>query len=241
MQRLPADIRHFADRHGGEFRGVGIVEHIRAGGLQLQDLRVDRRVRHLIRQRLDHHLVELIAQAVLQAVDVVAAQIVVLIQDADLRVGLMRQDVFGIHLSLQPVARLKRDAPGVVLGIGDEHRRAGAQPDIGHFLLVDIFADRGIRRSTDGLEQDGDLFILDQLADDLDRFRRAVAVIQGNQVDLAAVDAALFIDHLEISRLGGGYLPIHAGGAAERSALTDLDLGIGNTDQRLLCGGRLQR
>ena len=67
---------------------------------------------------------------------------------------------------------------------------------------------------------------LDQLARQLDRLRRAVAVVVGDEVDLAAVDAALVVDHLEV---GGDRLADRAvgrGRPAVRHGVADLDLGV---------------
>jgi hypothetical protein len=48
------------------------------------------------------------------------------------------------------------------------------------------------------VEQQQHLVLLDELARLLDRLRRAVAVVVADEVDLAAVDAALLVDHLEV-------------------------------------------
>src|SRR6185437_5056074 len=63
-------------------------------------------------------------------------------------------------------------------------------------------------------------------------------VIEGNEVDLAPVDAALLVYHLEIVGLGRRDLAVDAGRPAERRGLADLDLGIGDARH---CGLLRQR
>ena len=63
------------------------------------------------------------------------------------------------------------------------------------------FMDRRIGRRAERLEHQQDLVALDQLARLLDRLRRAVGVVIGDEIDLAAVDAALGIDLVEIGCL----------------------------------------
>jgi hypothetical protein len=53
-----------------------------------------------------------------------------------------------------------------------------------------------------GVEHQQHLVLLDQLAHLLDRLGRAVAVVVGDEVDLAAVDAALGVDLLEVGADG---------------------------------------
>ena len=52
------------------------------------------------------------------------------------------------------------------------------------------------------LNMQGDLLLLDQPARLLHRLRRAVPVVEADEIDLAAVDAALLVDHPEIGGLG---------------------------------------
>ena len=55
-----------------------------------------------------------------------------------------------------------------------------------------------LRRRAEAVEHEGDLLLLDEAARLLDGLRRAVAVVEADQIDLAAVHAALLVDHLEI-------------------------------------------
>jgi len=86
------------------------------------------------------------------------------------------------------------------------------------------------------LEGEGHLLLLDQAPDLLHRLGRAVAVIERDQVDLAAVDAALLIDHLEEGgfRLADG--AVGGSRTAVRHGLANLYFGAG--DARRIGGDR---
>ena len=68
---------------------------------------------------------------------------------------------------------------------------------------------------------------LDELARLLDRLGRAVAVVIADEVDLAAVDAAGVVDHLEIGGLGLADHAVSGSGTAIGHDVADLDFGIG--------------
>ena len=71
-----------------------------------------------------------------------------------------------------------------------------------HLLGVHVFLDRGVAGRAQRIEDQQHLVGLDQLARLLDGLRRAVAVVIGDEVDLAAVDAAFGVDLVEIGGLG---------------------------------------
>ncbi len=117
--------------------------------------------------------------------------------------------------------------PRIVVGIV-EHGCAGADEQMGHLLLVDVFDHRHVGGGADRIDQEQHLLAFDQAADLLDRFWRAVGVVEADVIDLAAVDAALIVDHREVG--GGGD---RAGGIGRRrSAIgrggADLDFGVGD-------------
>ena len=58
-----------------------------------------------------------------------------------------------------------------------------------------------VGRGSERAEHQQHFFLLDQLAGLLDRLRRRVGVIEGDELDLAAVDAAFGVDLLEIGLL----------------------------------------
>ena len=106
--------------------------------------------------------------------------------------------------------------------------RAGGDEELRDLIVVAIWPDRGVGWSAERVEQECDLFILDQSPHLLDRLRRTVAVVEADEIDLAAVDPALFVDHLEIGGLGAADDAIGRGRAAVGHGLPDLDLGVGD-------------
>ena len=173
-----------------------------------------------------HHARGLVAETGLDAVEVVLAEVVVLIEHADLGVRVVLDDVLAVDAALDEVVRVEAHRPREVLGIG-EPRRAGRCEQLRHFLAVEIFLHGGVHRRADDLEGEQHLVALDQLADLLDRFRRRIGVVILDQVDLAAVHAALIVDHLEIGSLRLADGGVSRRRSAEGHGLADLDLGIG--------------
>ena len=123
------------------------------------------------------------------------------------------------------VVRLPAHGPGKVLRVAP-FGRAGGDEQLRHLLGIHVFLDRRIGRRAEALENQQHFVALDQLARLLDGFRRAVAVVIGDEIDLAAVDAALGVDLVEI---GGDRLADQAvsrGRPAVGIDIADLDLGV---------------
>ena len=70
-----------------------------------------------------------------------------------------------------------------------------------HLLRVEVFLHGRVGRGADDLEGEQHLVGFDELAHLLDGLRRRIGVVILDQVDLAAVDPALLVDHAEIGRL----------------------------------------
>jgi hypothetical protein len=70
------------------------------------------------------------------------------------------------------------------------------------------------------------MIVLDQLTNELERFRRAVAIIPGQKRDLAPVDATAFVDSLEVGALNAAQYRIAGSWAAKGRVLPNLDLGV---------------
>ena len=77
-------------------------------------------------------------------------------------------------------------------------------------------------------EQERHPFLLDQSPHLLDRLGRAIGVIQADEIDFAAVYAALLVDHLEIGGLGATDHAIGGDRAAIGHGLPDLDFRVGD-------------
>jgi len=71
------------------------------------------------------------------------------------------------------------------------------------------------------------LIVLHQLANDFEGFRRAIAIITRQQRDFAPVDAAAFVDGLEIGALDAIQNRITGSRAAKGRVLSDLDFSVG--------------
>src|SRR5205814_8320928 len=130
-----------------------------------------------------------------------------------------------VYLALALVIGLPADRPREILWVSPFGGAAGDE-DVRHLLLVDVFVNRGVGRGAERVEQQQHAVALDQLAHLLDGLRRAVAVVVGDEVDLAAVDAALLVDHREEGGLGLADDAVGRGRAAIGVGVADLDLAI---------------
>ena len=95
-------------------------------------------------------------------------------------------------------------------------------------LALQIFGDRGVMRGADRGKDQRHLVALHQPPRLLHGFRRRVAVIQRNQIDLAPVDAATLVDHLEIPDLALAERAERGHRAAVGHGLADADFGGGD-------------
>src|ERR1700733_5964709 len=94
-----------------------------------------------------------------------------------------------------------------------------------HFLLVDVANDRRVRRSTQLRKGCGDLVFLDQATRLFDGLGRAIAIVVGDKVDLAAGEAALLVRHPECRRDRLADDAVGRGGTAVRYGVPDANLG----------------
>ena len=156
-------------------------------------------------------------------------------------VGLRFQEIFGVDLAFGSVVRRPAHGPRKLLGIV-EHGGAGADEEMRHLLLVDVFDDRIVGRGADGIDEEQDLLALDQLPDLLHGFRRAVGIVERDVIDLAPIHPAFIVDFLEPG--GGRHRARRIGRcrAAERRGGADLDFRVGDAGavfllrQRRRCG-----
>ena len=184
------------------------------------------RFRGLVAFLGDDHRGGLGAEPVLQALEIVLAVIIVLVEHRDLGVRLFLQDVLGIDLGLALVARLPSHGPRKILGVVPLGG-AGGDEQLRHLLRIHVFVNRGIGRRAERVEDEQHLVAFHQLARLLDRLRRTVAVVIADEVDLAAIDAAGSVDLLEIGRLGLADHAIGGGRTAIGHDVADLDFGVG--------------
>ena len=196
MQRLPADVVELADHLCAELGRRRGHHGIGAGGLHGDHLAVDGGIRHLIGDLLDHQFAVVGTERVLEADQVVLPEVVVLIDQCDLGVGRILEDVFGVDLRFRPVARGPPHRPREVLGV-TPFIGAGGDEQLRHFLLVHVALDGGVLRRAERVEQEGHLVLLHETAHLLDCLGRGVAVIERDEIDLAAGDATLVIEPFE--------------------------------------------
>ena len=159
VDRLPADLADLADRLRREFWRCRHQHDFCACGLELQDLRIDRRRRGLVSRARDNGLAA--AEPFLQRLQIVLAEIVVLVEHADLRVGMARLDVLRVGDRLVAIGRLPADGPRKVLGIVPL-RGARAQEELRHLAVVEIFVHGAVGRRADAAEDQQHLLALDQ-------------------------------------------------------------------------------
>jgi hypothetical protein len=106
----------------------------------------------------------------------------------------------------------------------------------GSFHFVAPVATNRVRRRAQRVEDQQHLVALDQFARLLDGFWRAVGIVIADEVDLAAVDAALGVDLVEVGLFGLADHAIGGSGSAIGHDVADLDLGIGGPGVIFLLG-----
>ena len=153
---------------------------------------------------------------------VVLAVVVVLHQHRDLGVLDVGQQMLGVDHALGVVVGLEAHRPRELLGLAPL-RRAGRDEEMRHLLLVDVLVDRRVGRRAQRVEQAEHLVLLDELARHLDRLGRRVAVVERDEGDLAAVDAAGLVDHLPEDLVGLADHAIGRGRTAVGAEVPDLD------------------
>ena len=137
-----------------------------------------------------------IAQPFLQPPEQIASELIVFPEHGDLPVGIADLDIVCEHAPLGAKRRLPAHGPRkrswmrpfLVAG-GDEQLR--------DFSLVEILAGREIVRRAKRAEHQEHLLLLNQFARPRHSFPGVGAVIDGHELDLAPVDAAALVDHLE--------------------------------------------
>src|SRR3984893_11249949 len=223
MHGPPTDFGGLADRLRRELRRCDVEEDIGAGGFQADDLGIDGGIGRFIRQLGDN--LDLVADRILQTLDVVLTVVVVLIEDRDLAIGMVLQDIFAVDAAFALVVRLPAHGPGEVHRIA-ESRRAGGDEKLRHLFAVHITRDRRVVGGPQAVEDKQHFVALDELPRLLDGLRRAVAVVVGDEIDLAAVDAALGVHLVEVSGDGLADGPVGGGRPAIGADVSDLDLRI---------------
>ena len=233
MLRLPADFSGFLDGLGSKFGGRDVEEHISTRGFQFDHLAVDRGISDLIGQLLDDHGLGFVAQSVKESLEVVLTVVVILIKDGDLCIGLGLKQMLSVDQRLALVVRLPSHGPGEVLRIAPLGRASGHE-ELRHLLLVHVLVDRRVRRRSQHTDGGQNFFFFGQLAGHLERAGRVVAVIERDELDHTAVDAAFGVDLLEIGIHRLADRTIGGCGTRVRVDIPDLDFFVGRASVVLL-------
>ena len=139
----------------------------------------------------------------------------------------MLQDIGRVDARLGAVVGLPADGPGEMLGIAPA-RRAGGDEQLRHFHVIHVFLNRGVARGAERREDQEHLVALDQPARLLHGLRRAVGVVICDEIDPAAVDAAIVVDHPEIGAHRLADRGIGRRRAAVRHDVANLDFRVGD-------------
>src|SRR6266581_549573 len=138
---------------------------------------------------------------------------------------MIANEILRVDAPLALVARLPSHGPGKVLRVVPLGG-AGRHEQLRHLFGIHVFLDRGVRRRPEAVENQQDLVTFDELARLLYRLGRAVAVVIGDEPDVAAVDAALGVDLVEIRRNRLAVDAVGRGRPAVGYDVPDLDLGV---------------
>jgi len=208
--------------HDGEFRGRHVEEHVGARRLELRHLGVEVGVAGFVAGFGDDW--DRSGERILETLHVVFAVFVILIEDRDLAARLVGQQILAEDAAFGLIVRLPSHGPRMVDRIVP-FGGAGGDEELRHMRVVHVFLDRGIRRGSETLKHEQDAIVLDELARGLDGLLRVVAIVVGDEIDLAAVDAAFGVDLLEVRGDGLADQAVGGGRPAIGHDVADLDLG----------------
>ena len=232
-QRAPADSRPADERlDGGRRRRE---DHERVGAVAAHGDHVGgnhlRGVADVVGLGVDD-LVLVLAESCLQAVEVVRAVGVVLVEDADLRLRLVPEDVLRVDLRLARVVRLPAERPGLcrlrgralVVGALAPVGIAGGDEHLRDLPLVEVVPGREDRRGAEAADDGEDMILLDELLGLGRGLGRVVLVVEGDVLDLAVEDASLGVDVGVVRLLGrrDRLVQLRRPGVRERAADHDL-------------------
>ena len=222
-ERLPAEL---PGRRVGLDRELRRREHhqdVRLLRLQPRDLRTDVVVRDVVALLRDDLLL-LGAEPVLEPARQLLAVVVVLEEDADLRLRPRPSQVAAVDRALREVARLVADRPRVLLVVLAPRARAARDEQVRHLQLVQVGADGEVRLRPERVVDREHLLVLDEVARLLDRLRRVVRVVDVVVLDLPAVDAAVSVHVLEVGVGALRHRGVCGGGPGQRRRAADQDL-----------------
>ena len=235
FRRVPAEPRGRDERLNRLCREREDDECVRAGRLQLRDLRRDGDVGHDVALG-PHDLPGVRAEPALQPGEQLLPVLVVLVEDADLRVRVALGDETPVDGSFALEARQQPHRPRRLRVLVADRGRAAADEQLRHLLLVEVARDCDRLLRADRVEDREDVVALDELLRLRDRLRRVVLVVLELVDDLPPVDAAVGVDVGEVRLRSGQDRLVRRLGAGERAGAAEEDL-----RRRHAGGGRVTR
>src|SRR6266571_1680560 len=223
MEWLPPDFSCLPDRQSGKFGDCNIEKYVRTRALQLDNLRIDSRIRNLVGSFSDDR--NFCTKTVLEALQVVSSVFVVLVENTDLPTATLFKEIFGIDASLALIIRLPAHCPRKIFRIVP-FGSAGCDEKLRYLLFVHVAADCSVRRRSGTLEEQQDPILFHEPASLLERPRGDVGVIVRNECDFATVDSAFRIDFRKILLLRSTDEVISRSRAGIRHDVADLNFGV---------------
>ena len=127
---------------------------------------------------------------------IIAPEIIILVEQRNLGIGPLFQHVFGIDLRFHPVAGLPAHGPREFARIGP-FIRTGCQEQMRHAALIDVAMYGAVGWRAKLIEQEGHAVPFHQTAGLFQRARRLIGIIIDGEFNPPSADAALIIQALE--------------------------------------------
>src|SRR5258708_9596501 len=192
---LPTDLSYLSNSLGGELWRSRNKKRAASRTPDAYDLRVGGGVGDFISGGY-HLLFEIAFEERPEGVDIVFAEIVVLVEDSVLGVRQCGGQVFCVDFAFGIEAERRR-SERKFLDV-DELLRAGHDGNAGNPPRREILCCCRNSGRTELTKQECDLVALDQPANILNGLRRAIGIVQRDVIDLPPIHAALSIDRLHV-------------------------------------------
>ena len=198
-------------------------DDVRAGGLELGDLRPDVRVARLVGLARDDLR---LGDVAVQALGAVAAEVVVLAEVRDLLALELLGDVLAEDRALRGVVGLPAERVRVLVGLVPAHAARGDE-QVGHPRRVQVVGHLRVGRRAEAADHREDLVLQHELLGHLDRVGRVVAVVAGMNFSLRPLIPPSALTYWKYALMATRDLAVaRRGRAGEREVPADRDLGL---------------